>query len=211
VYATDPTVPDERPDWPGSLDWTPPARISAGQHLEVAPAIETEIRSADLARIRGETTTDPLDAHAGLYRLKVAGLLAVLDGRADVSLEDWTLAGMVKTASDAVRTNVVNALAYEQSRKEQTARERHARREVEADTATHRTRVVDGARKIAGKVWKEPEKWTARRLRNEVARRWRDVFDDALDHANAEDWVIEITEPGQGTDKRSLRPGEKRP
>jgi hypothetical protein len=211
VYATDPTVPDQRPDWPGPLDWTPPAKISGGRHLDVAPEIANEIAAADLARIRGETATDPLDAHGGLYRLKVAGLLAVLEARWDIKLEDWALAGMIKTASDAVRTNVVGTLAYEANRKEQVARERHARREVEADTATHRTRVVDGARKIASKVWKEPEQWTARRLRNEVARRWRDVFDDALDHALAEAWVVEVTEPGQGTDKRSLRPGENQP
>jgi Bifunctional DNA primase/polymerase, N-terminal len=211
VYATDPTVPDRRPDWPGPLDWTPPPKFSGGRHLEVAPEIADEIAAADLARVRGEAAVDLLDAHGGLYRLKIAGILAVLDGRLDINNDDWALAGIIKTASDAVRTNVVGALAYEQNRKEQAARERHARREVEADTATHRTRVVDGARKIASKVHSEPERWTVADLRRSLSRRHREVWDDALDHALAEHWVKEQSEPGQrGGDKRCLRPGEKR-
>jgi hypothetical protein len=211
AYATDPSVPDTAPDWPGPLDWEPAPLIAGGYVLDVATEIAEEIRVADLARIRGEAAVDPLDAHAGLYRLKVAGLLAVLERRWDVTPDDWELAGMIKAASDAARANAVAAVAYEERRKEQRSRDRYARREVEADTATRRTRTVDGARKIAGKVWKEPDRWTVRALQRSMSRWVLEVWDDAFGHALAEGWVVETDEPGQGTDKRCLRPGENRP
>jgi hypothetical protein len=144
-------------------------------------------------------------------RLKVAAIAAVIDNRQNVTPDDWDLAATIMAASDTTRTNIVAVVEYQRQLDEQRARERHARRETEADTATHRTRVVDGARKIANKVWKEPDRWSRRKLLQEVARRWRDVFDDALEHAIAEGWVVEATEPGQGTDKRCLRPGGNRP
>ena len=56
---------------------------------------------------------DSLDAHADLLRLKVAALLALLDGRQDVTVEDWALAEMAVDVSTAVRTDVISTVQWD--------------------------------------------------------------------------------------------------
>ena len=221
--ATDPTLPDVAPDWPGLLAWQPPTLDDQGatynasgyrRHpLAIAPEIVAEIRADDLARVRGVAVADDLDAHGGLLRIKIAGGLAILDGRLDVNLEDWRLAGMVKHASDQVRTQVVGANAAQERRREaQTADRLAGRAVVTADALDHRqsVRKVDCARKIARKVHDEPDRWAFATLRRNM-RRYRDCFADAFDIAVDEDWVVEHAATGQGTDQRALRPGNRRP
>jgi hypothetical protein len=66
----------------------------------------------------------------------------VLDGRRTITVDDWTLAGVVKAASDNVPRSVIAAVDYDTARRDEAAQARHARREVAAaDVATHRTRV----------------------------------------------------------------------
>jgi hypothetical protein len=211
--ATDPTIPDDPPGWPGPLPWEPPARINTGNPLDVHHSITTEIRASDLARARGAVTIDPLDAHGPLYRLKVAGLLAVLDGRHDINEEDWQLADIIKTGSDTVRTQVTETVAYETTRAEEATRDRIARRHTESQAAEERRKIVDGARKLATKVHTEPDRWTVSEARRGPMRRWSEILEDVIEHAVAEGWVIEHTEPvpGAGGQKRRLKPGETRP
>jgi hypothetical protein len=142
----------------------------------------------------------------------VAGLLAVLDGRAALDPDDWRLAGMVADASTAVRDRVRARLDHDAAMVEQRTRERLAGRAVAADAAVERRRTVDAARRIAAKVWADPPReWTVALLRRAVSSSWRDAFGDGLDHAIAEGWVIVADERGQGADKRCLRRGPMRP
>jgi hypothetical protein len=61
----------------------------------VHPDIAGEIKANDHERhLHG---CDPLDEHRDLVRVKVAGTLAVLDDRDDISPDDWTLAGRSST------------------------------------------------------------------------------------------------------------------
>lgn len=220
--AIDPTIPDSAPGWPGPLPWQPPNGADLQQlrgdgwlvggeaFLEVAEPIKAEIRAADLGRARGEITTAVLDAHEGLLRLKVAAVLAILDGRLDINEEDWQLAAEIKRWSDTARDTVEQAVSQRAGERERQESTRLARRAVHADVAVTQRRVVDCARKLATKVWAEPERWTVAELRRSM-RLWRDVLDEGLDHAVAEGWVVEILAAGQGADRRSVRPGEKRP
>lgn len=52
-----------------------------------------------------------LDGHALQTRLKVAAGLGLLNGRAEASLDDWELAGMVMDLSDSTRARVQNEIA----------------------------------------------------------------------------------------------------
>lgn len=210
ALATDPTVPDDRPDWPGPLDWSPPPEISGGQLVGIAPEVAAEITAADLARVRGEVVADPLDAHAGLYRLKVAAVLAVLDRRTDVNVEDWTLAGVVKTSSDAVRARVVAEVSAGVAERERRRRDRQVRTAVATDEAVDRRRkVIEYAAAIADKVTAEPGKWSRAELRKSGGKSWRELFAEALAHALDEELTHERSEPGQGTDKVRLWPGAR--
>jgi hypothetical protein len=206
--AVDPHI--EPCAWPGPLDWEPTNRHTAGQDLTFDPAIETEVRADDLARSRGQTTPDPLDSHTNLYRLKVATLLAILDGRRNVTLDDWHLATIVRDTSNAVRTMVANTVAAAEARREQATSGRLAARAAHSDEAVHQRRVVDAARKIAGKVWGRDDPWLISEMRRTV-RRDAEVFTDAVDHATAEQWIVEDAEPGRGSDKRTLARGKTRP
>jgi hypothetical protein len=220
--GTDPTVPDVSPDWPGPLGWELPGfaamcriedqsgRWGDRHPLPVAPEIVDEIRDRSRSRIRGETTVDQYDAHSDLLRLKMAALLAILDGRLDVGIEDWRLAEVMKNSSDAVRDSVI-AIAVEEARQKESATSaRHAARHVAADTAIEESRTFTAARKIAAKVHDEPDRWTVRTMQ-QAMRRYRDEFTDALDHATDAGWITEHAEPGSSQDKRALRPGPKSP
>jgi hypothetical protein len=220
--AIDPTIPDGLPSWPGRLPWSPPGPAQVDQlqgevlspwrsvYLPVAESVKAEIRAADLQRARGQTTAGLLDAHEGLLRLKVAALLAILDGRLDLVEEDWHLAEVVKGLSDATRASVEQQIASRAGLEETQKSARLARRAADADAVVAQRRMVDCSRKIAEKVWVEPERWTRKALLMSM-RRWRDVFDEGLDSAVAQGWVSEVAEPGQGSGQRGLRPGGVKP
>jgi hypothetical protein len=230
--AIDPTIPDVPPPWPGPLSWQPPSAEAGyggdawlisgtpvpgpqgpteapAAYLVIAEAIQQEIRATDLARARGEVLTDALDAHEGLLRLKVAALLAILDGRLDVGDEDWALASTVKAMSDRMRSTVSRTVAERNAQAEVGMSEKLARRAAHQDAVVASRRVAECAQKIAAKVRAEPDRWTAGNLRREPLRRFRDEFDDGLELAKAEGWVIEVSEPGHGDGKRAIKPGAK--
>jgi hypothetical protein len=99
AYAVDPTIPDEPVVHPGPIV----ARIAGIHRLPVTDEVEAEIRQTVLARARGERAPARLDEHDILVRAKVAGLLALLDGRDQVTVEDWVLSLDVWRTSCAVR------------------------------------------------------------------------------------------------------------
>ena len=142
AHATDPTIPDEAPAWPGALrishvaaSQVTVAEIATGalpapRYMEVAPSIEAEIRAGDLAKARGQVQVNALDGHAGLYRLKVAALLALLAGRNDVTVEDWHLAATVHAASNAVRSGLIATVRERSRAADQATNARYAERAV---------------------------------------------------------------------------------
>jgi Bifunctional DNA primase/polymerase, N-terminal len=221
-YAIDPQLPDRPPSWPGPLTWYPPDEKMLDtiytrrppddgptHPLHVHPDIAAEIVALDLARAKGEGPQDPWQAHSTLLRLRIAALLAILDQQLHISVDDWQLAGTVKAVSDNVRAHAQNTVIAEATQKERQTSTRLANRAAEADVAVRQRRVIHCAEKISDKVHAQPEGWTVSTLRRDL-RSWREVFDEALAHAKIEGWVIERTEPGQGTDKRTLVPGVQR-
>ena len=185
----DPTIPDTPPPWPGEL------RLSLLEHfreLTIDPDICAELRRQDLARQRGELIRDPLDAHEPLLRIKVAAILAILDGRVHITRDDWRLAGIVYETSAAVRNAIVEygrALARLRQRAE---RREHAALAVAADRALARERaaVERVARTIARRVLRHGPA-TRNDLRRAVASQHRQHLARAIEHAVREGWVVE--------------------
>lgn len=206
VNATDPTIPDDRPEWPGPLCLDLPPIISSGQVVEFDCEIAEQIRRRALGATRGEWEVDPLDTHADLGRMKVAAILAVLDGgRLAVAAEDWELAGMIMRSSRAVRS-----WAIEEARNvAQRAKEaRHAAAADQAATVEEtqaRKALVDGARTMARKCHREAAECSRNVLRNSVASRHKAAasVDDMLQYAEDQGWIV-ATETG-------WIPGESRP
>lgn len=211
AFAADPNIPDEPLLWPGEIDWTPGPEFGFGDIIRgrnvmsVAEPVAAEIRAADLRRNRGRSTPGDLSGHAYLLRLKIAGLLAVLDRRLDVTEDDWRLAGMVAASSDAVLGHAKEHVKVTADRRERATSERYANRQVEAESRTHAHRVVECAKRVRQKVQAKPGISKAD-ARSSLARTWRAVFEDGLAYAEAEQWVAERVEEGQGGEKHSLHP-----
>lgn len=208
--ADDVTLCPPAPAWPGRLPWAAPMKMDYGGDLHLAQPIVDQLVADRYAIVTRKVEVAPLDAHANLYRLKVAGLLAVLDGRREVTVDDWDLAGVIHARSCSVRARVVAAVAYEATMLEQSARQRLAGRAVHTEEALEVRARVDCARKVADKAWGSGG-IPVSALRRALTARLRDVFDDGLAHAKAEGWVVEVAEPGQGAAKRLIKPGEQRP
>jgi hypothetical protein len=193
AYATDPSVPDVEPEWPGALDWQPPAQV-----------VDLQAEGKAKTYRRHQLGLDPVIR---------AGLLAILDGRLAINLDDWALAKMIKAASDEVRTELVTITGEEATRRNEAAgRMAGARQDVATETVEARrlTRIVDVARKVAEKVHGDKVA-TVAKVRRNLAATQRPALDDALELALDEGWIVEDQEPGQGGAQRILRPGDRRP
>jgi hypothetical protein len=208
--AIDPTIPDVAPTWPGPLNITWPKASEPHRHtvdgyrrtwLTVPAWLATEIRSDDRAQARGELQVEQLDSHARLHRLKIAGLLAIADGRLDIHDDDWQLASTIWAASCAVRAQLVETIAYTQ-RLEQTRRTR---------TLAERETVLEAARRGAGDTvtrlatrvarWAhdpdngQPDNgWPVRDLRHRLAGREKVLWPEVLDQIIALGFLKETDE-----------------
>jgi hypothetical protein len=221
LRATDPNVPDRSPEWPGPLRWHPPDRDTlvplrieydgpTAYHLDVDSSIVAEIHAADTAQVRGELTVNDLDSHGRLIRLRLAALLALLEERISIRPDDWELAGIVKATSDTVRSHIVNTLRERDERQETATSRRLAHRRLDSEEAVERRNTVTAAKRIATIVHTEGPR-LRREVRGRLTSTQRTVVELAIDHAVAEGWIAEGVEDGQGANKRTLHPGDRRP
>jgi hypothetical protein len=209
-WATDPSIPDERPAWPGEMAWRLPGRVEGAgvpHEMAVDRAIADEIRAQDLAVSRGDIQIESSEGHAVLLRLKVAALLAILDDRLNVDTADWHLAGIVSETSKAVRLHVQGIVTAEAREREQATSGRLARRLVEATDAVEGKRVEDVVRKIVQIVrGHRVEGISATGILRGLSKRQREVFQEALSVAVDRGEIEFRTGPGQGDDKRRYWP-----
>lgn len=156
--TVDPGAPDVPPAWPGPEVWLPPkwpiAQWSTQRvELQVCPEAVATIDAAQLAKLRGQQPA--LDGHAALARLKVSGLLGILDGRPEVNAEDWELAGIVMRRSDATRNYAAQYISDSAERKNE------ARGRSEGKRAAAASEVLEEA------AVRRVERWVAAHLSTE--------------------------------------------
>ena len=221
VATTAPTPePGSRPRWPGNLtvpDFgataTKAHSQTVGTHnrlvLTMPQSVELEVATRD--HQRQQHGADSLDEHTDLIRLKVAGILAVWQGRLAVSEEDWELAGTVVSASRRVRNRLREHLVARQRQEEQASAERAARRTVTVTDRTEEWRVAQVAEKLAKKVHKDPGRWAPGKLRASLSSAQREWFEEALEHATEQHWVVLHSEDTEGGTSERLFPGQSRP
>jgi hypothetical protein len=208
AWAIDPSIPDDVPPDPGPLmgiwrasngspgeGWKPWLAGGATtpepdlRSVTFAPEIRAELRTLHLGLSRGTLTLAELDAHMPVTLVKVAALLAALEGRRDVTVEDWRLALIVWHTSCGVRDHLV---AYGRSvRGKATAAKRaaHADDEAAAEVARHvvrdaveQRRIARIAERIARLVGEAgADGIPVGALRAKIAQRDRDVFVEALE------------------------------
>jgi len=209
--VTDPTIPDNPTPWPGPLPWTAPPIIHHSAGLTIDPTVETAIRRNDLARQRGTTTIDPLDAHSDLVRLKLAGTLAILANRQHINTDDWTLAGTIWRTSHLVRTVVIETINI-QNRKAEDARTAAYVRRNEAALGSAEQKARDSMARSIQRIVRQhatsgqcPTGCAQRCARSATASKHRELvpISDAIDHAQTLRWIR--LEDGR------LHPGEAQP
>jgi hypothetical protein len=198
LAARDRSIPDAAPAWPGRLDiqlpplsrW-PDGRISPIA-IEVDAEVAREVRAHHLARSRGEVEVPALDAHRSLAALKVAALLAALDGRCgQVTPADWSLAGVVLDVSAAVRGDVIAGARADAVLAERSQIGRQVRREAASEDATTTRAAHRMARAIRRRIDQTGAPLVERDARHATAGRDRAVVTlaDAVGHGVGMGWL----------------------
>lgn len=203
IDTIDPTIDENNtPEWPGPLDWAPPAGIAISgihqpNHLDVHADIVAEVRQAHAAAQRGEIDIEPLDAHRRLVKLKVAGLLAVLDGRHDIDLDDWQLAERIMRHSDSVRAWVIAEAGRRAAAVEEAGTRRQIAKEAAIETSAAE-RALNGAAKAIYRAAKRAggTPISKRQIHHAIASRDRQhvTVDDAITEAERLRWVLRVSD-----------------
>jgi hypothetical protein len=121
--ATDPSIPDVPPAWPGEI------KIKPGYtDITFDAAVTAVIRTDVLARVRGEAAEG--DEHGMLTKARLGALLAALHGESHVDGRFWELAGLLWGTSCTVRESLRQAGKADAERQETVTNQRMARREV---------------------------------------------------------------------------------
>ena len=204
--ATDPEAADDRPADPEPIRWQSPLGPFGVADLEddspevvlmdVCQEAWAALDGARVARLRGKG--DALDAHSGYTRLKVAAALGLLNGRANVSAEDWELAGHLMTVSDRTRAAVAATLAKAKAEHNAAVGKFEAARdEIRSSTAAE-SAVRRACGKIRSRLAKAPGGWAPRRDLKDAIGRDRDSLREALARLESTGVITAETVGGKG-------------
>lgn len=204
--ATDPRVSMTPPATPKPIEYT---GHGWPQHhkrvLTVPDEARHEVLAAAVARNSGQG--DALDGHALLARLKVAQLLAFLDGVIEMTAHDWDRSGVVMAMSDRTRTAAQQAVASQAAGRARAAgrydaiRSESATEVVEQKSAKRVAKVIRRHAAAAGR-----EGIARASLRRKLPSRDREHFEAALEKA-IEVGDVEVDETAQGQRVTSTEAG----
>ncbi|WP_406146663.1 hypothetical protein [Streptomyces anulatus] len=191
-WAEDPSIPDAPPQSPGPLDklecltsrWEP-FEITFPQRVRDLLWRERVLRN------RGELQVAELDGHAGLIKVKLSSLLALLDDRYEVTEADWQLAELMWDASCSVRDSLL-ARAH---REAEAAKQQQEEVKLQAELRAHQAKGDDDAtvQRIAIRAREFARKESGRTFgmfRKSLASRDRAYAERGVDRAEAESWLF---------------------
>lgn len=198
-WAADPSIPEKPVDWPGALAIGRAGVLDRQVTVTFPDSVRAELRAERLGRNRGTAKTHPLDTHGGLSRVKVAALLALMDGRSAASEADWELAGMVWATSCKVRDHLL-ALGRRQAREERKQQMHHR---ADAEVYIEGRKNEAAVQRVAGVIYRALYRAEGRRLSRSAARRSlqakdRRQWDEALEYAVKLGWLIAVDDKHLG-------------
>lgn len=176
--ATDRSAPWPPPEQPEPLEIVVSNYGAKRVEVKVPDSVVEEIRRARYERVIG-VSTDPMASHRFLCQEKTAVGLAILDGRIDITEDDWRIAGQVMRVSDRTRDHMHRVLE-EQRRKVNRARaeERAEADGIVEDRAGERVRERARGRMI--RTLERRGQATRKMLRANLDTHTRTVFDAVL-------------------------------
>lgn len=155
--------------------------------VTVPPSVRAEITDYHHRKSKGEVGIDPLDGHAYLTRLKVAFGLALLETRANITEDDWRIAGQVLEMSTFTREAMAKVLADKNKRL--NAGRAHAQADREAVLEERRVsrtedRVTNAITKKLGRVGKATRSELRRACDSTVRSSFDGVFDTLVEEGS---------------------------
>ncbi|MEU8752022.1 toprim domain-containing protein [Streptomyces chartreusis] len=142
MWARDVTIPDEVVEHLGAID-VPGIGAPPGNGVvvfEVPAEVAADMRAKRLHAVRtGGVDTDEINGHEPVMKMKFAALLAIIDGRFHMTMDDWRLATLLWSTSCAVRDDLIGL-----AEREATAA-RRAAEDAEIDLATRKEDALDKA------------------------------------------------------------------
>ncbi|WP_327319285.1 toprim domain-containing protein [Streptomyces sp. NBC_01235] len=142
LWARDVTIPDEVVEHAGVIDVHAINDPSYGGTVvfEVPAQVAADMRAKRLHAVRtGGADTDEINGHEPVMKMKFAALLAIIDGRYHMTMDDWRLAEMLWTTSCAVRDELIGLAARE------AIAARRAAEAAEIDLAARKEDALDKA------------------------------------------------------------------
>jgi hypothetical protein len=176
------------PAWPGPLDLPIHFILTGGtpRIMDLAPEITSHLAHSAAAGHNPAWAGDPLDTHADLSRLKVAGLLALMDDRFAISIEDWNIAENVLTTHRHVRSMLAATRSEKEKAIHVTRVTAEIEREVGVEEAKHKailrsTMLAIEARLQGGKdIYKRS-----------LSKQQREVYEEAMGLLEAQGLVVD--------------------
>lgn len=207
VQVIDPSIPDHQPPWPGELHaWRDAATAAPGDEtgqfvlVSFDEAIKTELRVADLAKVRGQVDVseqNPFNSQAPVMKVKLASLLAILDGRRHVNPEDWHLAQLLWEASCATRDAVLEYSVAQRRAEQEKRTTARIEEEVRVDHAKHLAedkRTERATERLALRISAYVHSTGAQSrsvLRGRAAGKEKRLLPDAYSYAVQREWLVE--------------------
>lgn len=184
--------------------------LKPADKIMVLPEVaKQEIWKADDARNvpLGAKAGNALDGHALLNRAKIAGLLALLDGRLiQITEDDWRLAGIVMQISDETRETVTRLNYAEAERVADRKAVRTGKSAAIAHESEHNERVVLAMARMR-KLLADGEEHSRSSIRKRFAAKDRNtLFEEAVERMEqtGELLTIETEYRGQPVTKYQL-------
>jgi bifunctional DNA primase/polymerase-like protein len=222
----------ERVEWPGAAinPFPPEAELEGDEQPKLfsrpagrdvtavtyAQVIRDELYDEQYAKATGAVTTDPYRSQHTLLKVKTSALLALLDtdpvtgrGRRHVTPDDWDLAQVVLDTSDRVRAHlqqqaaIASREAWERETTALSSRALHTHATIEAHA---QAAASDAAVRVAGSLTAKVHAlggMSRSDARKAVSSSRRHLFDDAVEVAVAEHWIVDTG--------RRLEPGSSLP
>ncbi|KQH75305.1 hypothetical protein AO501_29815 [Mycobacterium gordonae] len=144
--STDPRLTFDTPLMPTPLTLPPHSAWQYPRELKVPYIVKHLIKDTHLKSNRGEES--PLNSHALFAREKFAFALAVLDGRDEMTEEDWRLAGVASRVSEHTREWVIQE--WESATEAESVREgkKNGQKQFAANQErSHQERVLRNSRR----------------------------------------------------------------
>lgn len=172
-------TPIQWPATPDLIGFLPGWRDRHGA-FDVPAWLVDEVLDERVAQARGQLERDELDAHRTLSRLKVAAMLALLNGRYSITREDWRLSEVVMAVSDRTRGEILKDLGAQGNREFAARGRRQAHQLVAAEDETEKLYRERTAKQVLRILGGESTWLASGKLRNRLTKANREYMDDVL-------------------------------